>query len=153
MPAAVRSACLKTSRRVLSLLLLAAGFVCCTGCGGGIAPAADSDHIKTLTDLYISYMAANGRRPPPNEAALKEYLQKLPDDSPTKKKVTDVDSVFVSPRDGQPYAVVYAKDPKPQGGIIVYEKQGSEGKRFVGTAMGAVQEMEEGELTAALPKQ
>ena len=54
--------------------------------------------------------------------------------------VTAVDELFVSDRDGQPLVVTYGKYPAGMNArIVVYEKNGADGKRFVGYNSGAVE--------------
>ena len=54
--------------------------------------------------------------------------------------VKAVDELFVSDRDGQPLVVTYGKYPAGMNAkIVVYEKNGADGKRFVGYNSGAVE--------------
>ena len=119
------------------------------GCGGGGGPSTQDTHIKKITDLYISCVASNQGRQPPNEAALKAYAKRLSPELLAVMGIDDVDAIFVSPRDSQPYVVAYAT-AKPSGPILAYEREGADGKRLVATREGAVQELEEAEFQRLL---
>ena len=59
----------------------------------------------------------------------------------------EVDTLFVSPRDGQPYDVRY-NDPPPAEGpqgpaAVVVERVGKDGKRFVAYFTGKVEEIDD----------
>jgi hypothetical protein len=127
---------------------LALAIASLAGCGGDVGRARES-HIKKVTEVYTSYVAANQGRRPPNEAALKQYAKRLGPERLQVMGIDDVDSIFVSPRDSQPYVIAYASMKVP-GAIIAHEKQGVDGKRLVATREGALQELEEAEFQSLL---
>jgi hypothetical protein len=126
----------------ISTMLFAAG---CGGVGGGQSATEDA-HIKKLADVYVSYLAAHRGQRPADEAALKKFAKTLNPQILEVMKIDNADAIFTSPRDNQPYMVVYAS--KSTGPLIAYEQQGVDGKRLVATREGAVQELDESEFQA-----
>jgi hypothetical protein len=70
--------------------------------------------------------------------------------------VTNVESLFVSPTDGQPMVVLYGEDvgPPGPGGLpfIAYERQPTGGKRLVVTAVASVSALDEESFRQLFPK-
>ena len=75
-----------------------------TGCGGSQAAVSQpevSARITSLLRLYQAYVDKH-KKGPPNEAALKEFGQKLTPPEREAYLITgDIDSIFTSPRDQQ----------------------------------------------------
>lgn len=117
------------------------------GCGGKNAgPSRERADINAIATAYRSYAQARGG-PPQNEQLLREFIQSLPDEKRTALHATDIDSVFVSPRDKKPYFVAYGE--KTKGRIphyFIYEQEGSGGKRWAACSMGYVSEVNQAEL-------
>jgi hypothetical protein len=72
--------------------------------------------------------------------------------------VSSIEELFVSPRDGKPYKILYGEAAKkaPSGGpagapVIAYEQQGQGGRRWVASAMGAIEEVDEARLKQLVP--
>jgi hypothetical protein len=65
------------------------------------------------------------------------------------------DTTWTSTRDGQPFVIVWNLDLRQpptwakSTPVLVYEKKGINGKRFVRTVMGSVEELSEQEFAAA----
>ncbi len=100
--------------------------------------------LSTIAKAYLAATQKNGRAPNgPDE--LKPFL---PPDS-------DQEAMFRSARDGQPFVILWGADPrtgmdlKPL--VIAYEKDGSDGNRFVYTAMGVMQMADEDFAQANFP--
>jgi hypothetical protein len=131
------------------MCLILAGFFCScaalVGCGApSEVPQTEIEiHLKALSVFYGRYLSQNRGKTPPNEEALKKFIKALPPTELEAMKVTDVDSLFVSPRDKQPYLVKYSINlppPQPQGApVIAHETTGDGGKRYVATSLGDVQ--------------
>ncbi len=92
---------------------------------------------------------------PANEAGFKHFIQSLPPEQLAAMKATDADKLFTSARDHEPYVIVYGKPngpPGPAGApVIAYEHTGIEGKRFVASSMGAVEEVDEAHFRQLVP--
>ncbi len=148
----------RRSAAALGAIWLAwAGLILASGCGPSQSQSAprESSNLKPLALLYGRYLGAHQGNPPPNEAALKSFIQSLPPEQLSSMRATDVDKLFVSSRDGQPYVVVYGKTTGPPGTggapIIAYEQTGVDGKRFVASSLGAVDEVDETRFRQLVP--
>jgi hypothetical protein len=111
------------------------------GCGGKSSASSQpqTSHVRALTGLYSGATAKLGHLPR-NEQEFKSTVKTLPM-SLEKLRVASVDELFQSERDNQPLEVAYGK-PKGRD-IVVHEKTGVDGKRFVGHMVGMVEEMDE----------
>jgi hypothetical protein len=107
-------------------------------------------HLKALAVCYGRFLAQHRGTPPKSEAEFKEFIQKMPADQ-LPGGSSDPNSLFVSPRDNQPYVVRYDLDrsqlmPGPKMPIIAHEQTGVDGKRYVADIVGQVKEVEEAEF-------
>jgi hypothetical protein len=116
----------------------------CGACGTSGQSSSEAPHIKQVSELYRSYVAANRGQLPRDEASLKKYGKGLSPQLLEVMGIKDVDAAFASPRDGQPYVVAYGTS-KSMGVIIAHERTGAGGTRLVATREGAAQEVEEAE--------
>jgi hypothetical protein len=122
------------------------------GCGGS-PPTGTTDppaklRLERLLEYYRSY-AAEKKKPPPDEKALKDYIAGLPADRrEAAGMVEGVDELFVSPRDGQKYVVRYKVrlNPGAEPEAVAWEAVGQGGTRFVALSIGYVQEYGEEEF-------
>jgi hypothetical protein len=118
------------------------------GCNSGGAPARQQEsNLKKLALFYGPYQGQHQGALPPNEQALKDFIksQTLLLES---QRITDVDAMFVSERDKQPYVILYAGDELGTDGpagqpVVAYEKRGVGGKRYVASTLGAVEEVDD----------
>lgn len=124
--------------RVLAILLVL-GLV--NGCGRELNPndavaAANSSNIQRLTNLYLAYQSEHGWIGPGDDASLKEFIRGLPSNTLTRIGIepSNVDSIFVSERDGQPFKLRYKVVGSMMGSLepVVFEAEGSGGQRMVG---------------------
>jgi hypothetical protein len=120
-----------------------------------------ASHLNWL--LRIRTQAMSRGQLPKSEEEFKRYIHSL--DTATQDRikagagVSNVDELFISERDGQPYVIFYG--PPPAGvapNLVAYERTGVDGKRYVADNVGAVGEVDEqgfAELVppAARPKQ
>lgn len=139
--------------------LLLVGSLFLVGCRAKqVPPPPSQDHIAALARAYTQYTAKHGNKGPANEGELREYLKKLSPEQARSIGIdsTNLDSHFVSPRDGKPYTVVYGFNPKekpPSGDpVFVYEQVGENNKRFVGFFGAKVKELDAGEFDKVVPK-
>jgi hypothetical protein len=124
----------------------AALFCAAVGCGGGGGDRPTTDAEKNLAALgsaiaaYTSKMA----RPPSDLAQVKSWLKSVGAKKLQDLGITDVEKIFVSPRDNQAY--LYAKPVELQSPIYAYEATGVDGKKqMVGYSLH-VEEVSEDEL-------
>jgi hypothetical protein len=137
------------------LLRLTSGVVClvlAVGCSqdrqvAGIVAAKNDSNLKRLANLYQSYQLRHSSQGPKDEAAFKGYIQY---DMPAHRlemmqiDPNNLDALFVSERDGQPFRVRYGVG----GGAgwvvaVVFEQQGVGGEKQVGFTDGTVESADE----------
>jgi hypothetical protein len=96
--------------------------------------------LMKVAALYREYNAAT-QRPPADIDELKNWVKRLDKRRLNFLDVDEVDSLFVSERDQQPFVL----DPPPPsiGPILAHEKTGTGGKRFVVSSTGNVTEVDE----------
>ncbi len=127
--------------RMAAARVLLAVFVGISGCSNP-GEARDTSDLNSLAVYYLDYLRAN-RRPPPDEAALRAHIEAAPPENRERNHATDIDSVFVSPRDGKPYIVLYGE---ATGGrapdVYAYEAEGANGQRWVAYSLGYVREVD-----------
>lgn len=143
------------------------------GCAkrGKSVKAQERSNLAKLATLYYVYISRHQGKPPASEAEFKTFINSLSAEDMKKAGVNDVDSIFTSERDGQPYVVLYGADaarlPASRGAkapdiatagtvsfpVIAYEQQGRDGKRFIARAVagGGVQEVDETEFKQQVP--
>lgn len=143
--------------RFLSLVLMLL-VIASVGCGGtqSASQETESSNLKPLAVFYGRYVAQHRGQPPANEAEFKKFLSSLPPEELQQFAVDSVESLLVSSRDGQPYVVVYGKPTGPPLGpggmpIIAYEQTGVNGKRFVASSIGGIEEVDAARFQELVP--
>ncbi len=121
------------------------------GCGGTQTATEEQEksNLKPLAILYGKFLPPHRGQPPANEDELKQFIKSLSKEELDSLGVTDVDSLFVSSRDGKPYKIVYGGAKTPE--IVAYEQEGVEGKRFVADNLGGVRSVDEAEFKKLVP--
>ena len=132
----------ENSRLACVLVIGAVLYPVLAGCdGGGTAGVKQEESsLKKLALFYGPYQGQHEGALPPDEQALKEFIK--------AQGITDVDALFVSERDKQPYVILYAGETlgtEGPGGspVVAYEKYGVGGKRYVASTLGAVEEVDD----------
>jgi hypothetical protein len=131
------------------VLLCACALAGCGGGGGGGDLPEVERRLQTLASMFSRYASnpKNKGKLPPDEKALKAFIKSLPPQELTAMKLNDVDALFISPRDEQPFVVVYQQTPPPVPSgapvhVVAYERQGVGGKRYVAFATGQLEEVD-----------
>src|SRR5262245_43574007 len=119
------------------------------GCTGKTEQPPEIKSLQTLATMYGRYRSAHRGTAPPDEASLKKFISGL---SPTEQTglgidPANLDKMFTSPRDGQPFVVVY----KSPGAVIAYEQVGKNGKHLVAYPEGKVEEVDEARFKELVP--
>ena len=133
----------------LALIAVFLGLICAAGCGGGSKGASGEPVAKErLTSLFqlIKLYCEKNKKAPPNEAALREFGQKLTAEERASRKIgDDLEGIFTSPRDGQKFVVKYNTLINMSAGSkgVAWEATGQNGRRFVALMMGYVEELSE----------
>ena len=135
---------------VASFVLLTA-----TGCTNTEAVQEQASTIKPLAVLYGKYIGEHRGQPPASEAEFKAYVQANGKPILDANKISDADSLFTSSRDHQPYVILYGPlkgPPGPAGQpVFAYEKVGVNGKRYVASSLGAVEEVDDAKFKELVP--
>ena len=106
-------------------------------------------HIQKATTCYTMYCAANGYVGPESREQLVEFFKSEPKMAKRMEmmhmRLSDIDSYFESPRDGEEYKVRWKlkKNPKSPPYPIVFEQVGLDGVRLVGVSGAIVEEVED----------
>lgn len=125
---------------LLSLVLVLLGSCLLSGCGGFnpekmLADACDNN-VKRLSRMYTVFQMRNSMIGPSDESEFKKFI--LQHSSVRLARIgierEKIDDIFYSERDGQKLVVRYGVQLEgPEKSIpVVFEVEGSGGKRFVG---------------------
>ena len=107
--------------------------------------------LKGLATMYLDFAAAKGSGPT-NEQEFRKHLRTV------EKMVLEmngvnpaaIDETFVSPRDNQPFVIVYGVGISGISGtkapLVAYEKTGVNGKRLVAFANTKLDHVDESQL-------
>jgi hypothetical protein len=82
---------------------------------------------------------------PKSEEEFKEFIKGIGAESLERMHVKSIDDLFISPRDGKPYVVIYGKSPT---GVLVYESEGVDGLREVGFQTGQTKQLNNEQFNA-----
>jgi hypothetical protein len=141
----------------LRMAWLCAACLCCAGgCSENQSAEREQSNLKPLAVFYGQYLGQHRSQLPPNEQEFKKFLNSLAKDRLTSMQVKSVDEMFVSPRDGKPYVVLYGTASKTSAGlpfttVVAYEQEGKGGKRFIARMSGAVEEVDEANFKQLVP--
>lgn len=122
-----------------------------TGCSEKQRTQPESErNLQALSVLFGRYASQNRGQGPPNEAEFKKFIRSLPAGQLEGVGVQggDIDRLFVSPRDQQPYGIAWKSmigvpGPEGQAGMAIWEQTGVGGKRLVASGLGRIEEIDE----------
>ncbi len=140
-------------RYVKSFWLLSIVLFSC-GCGGKSVESKiaglNATKIQQLTNCYTYYQAKHGYKGPTDESTLRDFIT-----DPNNKKgferagidISDVDALFISERDGQPFRVKYRVKGSSFGfdEAVVFESVGVDDELMVGFGGARTELMSAGE--------
>lgn len=126
--------------RLSTSLLLASCLLVLSGCSDGVSgKIADlnATGIQRLVNCYTFYHAKNGYRGPKDEADFKKFIAQPSNVKGFERAgidVSDIDALFISERDNQPFRVKYGVRGSSVGFSepIIFETEGVDGKLMVG---------------------
>ena len=132
------------------------------------------DNLRNLTKLLGRFSARNQGRMPKDEQEFKTFVREMPGEQLSALGVRDVEKIFVSSRDGEPYVIRYGQNSSPMGGalprgkeivinpklpgggvsqpVVAHEKTGVKGQRYVVFGMGQVELVDEGRFQQLIPQ-
>jgi len=128
------------------------------GCGGGERSELPQEEtrLKHLAVLYGQYLRNTKGKPPENIEQFKLFVRTLkPEQLKGVGVLDDVDSLFVSPRDNEPFVYRNTKAGKAAigpGTVVFHEKTGRDGKRYVSYSTTQVQELDEQKFKELVPE-
>jgi len=148
----------RTSLRGFFVLWLLGCAALAAGCKGGRQEVPQEEsRLTKLTRLYGRSLSKSRGTPPADVAALKQFATSLgAEDLKGIGIEGDVDQLFVSPRDSEPY--VYRRPAKagmpgmgPEA-VLFYEKTGKDGKRFVAYPSGKTEQVDAAKFKELVPE-
>ena len=122
------------------------------GCQSSKTPVNPQGHItiKRLALLYGQFVGESGGRAPKDEEQFRKFVEKYK--SRVRVAVESPEDLFISPRDGKPYIIVYGDEAKKhlRSGLAIYEQEGVDGLRQVAFTIGMVDEIDDASLQKLL---
>lgn len=133
------------------------------GCGGDNSPGATEQeyHLHKLGFLYGEYSRAHigpkGPTPPPSMEALKTFARSKPKLLESRGiELSELDDLFVSPRDGKEYVLrkkpVGAVPGKVGTAVVIYEAEGKDGERLVMFEEARTEKVDEARFRELVPE-
>ena len=126
--------------------LLAVGVGCSNDQTSKDVAKLNSSNAQRLANLYAAHQNGKGGTGPKTEAAFKEFISSYAPEKLTMMGVdaANLDAVFKSERDGQPFKLRYnvgggrgSVDP------VVFEATGKDGKKLVAFTGGTTEEVDD----------
>jgi hypothetical protein len=132
------------------------GLAATLGCGG-VSPTGGGDDFQTrrmlglVATFYGDFLSERGA-PPKDEADFRAFLQER--SKRLERMSLSADELLTSPRDGQPFVIVYGKrvapPDSPNTPWAAYEKEGVDGKRLAAQVRGQIVELTADEIAKQL---
>ena len=141
--------------RLAFVPLVLVGLVSCASESSKVPVGEPAENIRQLALAYVQFAASNQGVGPPNQEALKKFL--IQEDQLSE---ADADARFISSRDSQPYVVRWGERPEgsgpmgpepPKPPIIIYERVGVDGKRYVANGRMSILQLASAEFSEAVP--
>ena len=121
------------------LILFAISLTGCSASKESEDVAVQRSNLRSLAAAYGSYQKSNRGRIPKNEKTLRAWIEK--NGGAGDYQAQNIDEMFVSSRDDEPYVVVYGK-PKKGTNVVAYEAVGVDGSRYIADDLGNVEELD-----------
>jgi len=140
-------------RATVAILLLAI----VAGCGSpGAKQASDVKSSRLYWLMKVRTHALSQGQTLNSQDDYKRYIRNLdPEGRDAIMKgtgISNVDELFVSERDGQPYVFFYGRRPASVAAdLVAYERTGVDGERYVGFGLGVVEEVDEQRFNELVP--
>jgi hypothetical protein len=143
-------------RRAMVLGAVGLAFLMATGCSSQKKSLPrEQSGLKKISRLYGKFLTQSHNVPPANEAEFKKFVHSLPPADVKSFGIDESDRIFTSERDGKPYVILYGQPQGPPGPagspVIAHEQEGKDGKRWVASAMGAVEEVSDARFRELVP--
>jgi hypothetical protein len=150
--------CSLSFRKLVAVLLVACSLSGCHRKASGPI-AQEQTNLSWLGSKYAMYVSEQGGHAPKTVDDLRKYVEATTTpEQLTRLQVAKAGDLFISPRDGKPFAMIsYDKFPPPAADqpmpIVLYETVGQNGRRSIAFLGGGTKTLEESELQKKLPPQ
>jgi hypothetical protein len=138
---------MRTAGRLSFITVIVLGLA---GCSAAPPPRKENPDTTNLRRIYQAFRLCEDfkQRGPLDEAELKKWLGELGESATP-------DEMLISRRDGRPFVIYYGHSLDPAAGdfLLVHEKDGAEGKRYVLTLAGKVTSLADAEFADAIRRQ
>jgi hypothetical protein len=119
-----------------------------SGCGNGSAGYTETEAKTRLTKLLRLYQlhVDKKKKAPASEQELRDFAKQLTAKEREDYLIgEDLEGIFVSPRDNQPFVVKYNLKLTPGGETraVAWEATGQNGRRYLALSIGYVEEYDE----------
>ncbi|MBX3420526.1 MAG: hypothetical protein KF752_03110 [Pirellulaceae bacterium] len=134
--------------------LLGLAMVFVAGCSRQDSSAeTEASNLKPLAVYYGRYIGAHRGKRPANEKQLKDFIAKRPIAELQMMGVHDVEALFISSRDNQPYRFRFQSGASKPNEIEVFawEQVGAGGVRYVAGTLGQVVAADEERFRQLVP--
>lgn len=129
------------------LLVFATSLLGCSGVSEDADLAKQRMGLGGLARVYGQYMSQHRGRPPRSEKELRKFIESQGAEYLVGLEVETIDELFTSPRDGEPYVVIYGK----RQDVVAYEAVGADGKRFYAHNLGGAELVDEAKFQEMVP--
>jgi Tfp pilus assembly protein PilE len=116
------------------------------------------NNLQALAVFYGRYISQHRGKSPSNIEELKTWLKKQDSEQFESMNVdpNNLDALFTSPRDNQPFGFVFtasAMNPGPdgKGSVVIYEQKGVGGRRLVAYTTTQIEEVDEATFKRLVP--
>ena len=135
-------------RRLMASVIIGSLLAATSGCNDPTAGYTETEAKNRLTRLLRLYQlhVEKTKKGPASEQELREFAKQLTAKERDDYLIgEDVESIFVSSRDNQPFVIKYNLNVKPGGEprAVAWEATGQEGRRYVALSIGYVEEYSE----------
>src|SRR5262245_30777771 len=115
------------------------------GCESGSSGVTETEGKTRLTRLLRLYQlfVSKKKKPPASEQELRDMAKQLtPQEREDFLIGDDLENIFISPRDKEPFVVKYNLKLDPGGPTqgVAWEAKGKDGKRYIALSIGYVEE-------------
>jgi hypothetical protein len=147
------------TRPLIASAVLGAALVSAAGCGADELDSPTAAKLRAVGNMYLDHAVAKNGAGPSAEAQFKAYVRGKPDQvlQPVGIDRNDIDGLFRSDRDGEPFVVLYGKKIAGVSGtdapLVAHEKAGKAGRRLVVFANAKVELADESRLKELLAKE
>jgi hypothetical protein len=140
---------IRSVRRTIPLLVAVVSWPALAGCSSKPPRPEEDPGLVRLRTVGLAYRIFffHYNHPPRSEHDLRRTFTGLG----VQGAEPDIDEQLRSPRDGQPYVIIYGVplDSDMRSTVLAYEKDGSGGSRYIFTQSGDIKTMTDAEFAKA----